>query len=88
MKDWDKGELVVKQCGMVDEALPYTCRALALITGRNGRRLKFEVEGRVHSIISATYQESFSSKDRRGGGERKCPNHYPGKDTLIFQLPI
>ena len=55
-EDWGEGELVGRDCRMVDEGVHATFGAPAKIRGQKGQQLQLEVEGQFHSVVCTVAQ--------------------------------
>ena len=53
---WDDGELVGRDCRMVDEGVHATFGAPAKIRGQKGQQVRLEVEGQFHSVVCTVSQ--------------------------------
>ena len=53
---WGEGELVGRDCRMVDEGVHATFGAPAKIRGQKGQQVKLEVEGQFHSVVCTVAQ--------------------------------
>ena len=56
VSDWSQGELVGRDCRMVDEAVHATFGAPAKVRGQKGSQVRLEVDGHFHSVLCTVAQ--------------------------------
>jgi len=56
VSDWSQGELIGRDCRMIDEAVHATFGAPAKVRGQKGDKVRLEVEGQFHSVVCTVAQ--------------------------------